>query len=236
MAGKVKRKEGELLDDSNVEEVMKLREQEKPISVKDACAMLNIANNGTRLAKIIQEYKDRMALRKKFRDANRGKPATEQEIATVVEQYLVGTPIKEIAEDLYRSIDFVKRIVSEVGVPQRQVGEDYHNYSPHPEQCVAESFELKELVWCQKYGGIAQVDRNCGPSATSNGQDVYRVWVFDFFDPQDCLIDGKLYNHVPMSGVGGFSAHLPACELGSLRHLQKYNIDIMRAARAASGV
>lgn len=233
--GRVKVKEGERLDDENIERVMALFEADKPITIKAACEELNIAANGARLKKIFEEFKEKRALRKKFRDANRGKPATDHEISTVIENYLIGTSLKDIAEMLYRSEAFVKRIVEEIGVPQRIPGENYHRYSAHPDQCMADSFDVKELVWVQKYGRIAQVDKNCGPSKTSAGFDVYQVWILEFFDPQKCLIDGKLYAHVPMSGVGGFNAYLNSYELGSLKHLEKYNIDIMKAARAASG-
>lgn len=51
---RVKVKEGEKLTPSNIEKVIGLLEIEKPISKKDACELLNISYNTTRLARIIE--------------------------------------------------------------------------------------------------------------------------------------------------------------------------------------
>lgn len=227
-AGRVKAKEGERLDDENVERVMALFESEKPITIKAACEELNIASNGARLKKIFAEFKDRKALRKKFRDANRGKPATDTEIASIVEQFLVGESIKDIAEGLYRSDAFVKRVIDEVGIPQALPGETYANYGPLPEQCVSDSFRVGEYVWSSKYGGVAEIDKDMEQS--NNGSPVYRVFVHQQIDESKALIEGKRYEHTVLKG-GGFYAHQPAYELGSLEHLRKYGVDVKRAIK-----
>ena len=224
----IKKKAHERLDDDNLEIVIGLLEQEKPIKIKEACERLNIAVNGPRLQKIIQDYKDRKETDRKLRAANRGKPATEYEISRVVEEYLSGSSMKSIGEDLYRSTDFVKRIVDQVGVPQLLAGEDYTNYGPLPEQCVADSFAVGQYVWSSKYGGIAEIDKDMGQ--TVEGSPVYRIYVHQQIDEEKSLCDGKRFAHHVSTG-GGFYAHQPAFELGSLEHLRKYNVDVKRAIK-----
>ena len=53
----VRRKEGEDFSKATIKRVISLLESAKPITKKDACAILNITYNTTRLNKIIQEYK-----------------------------------------------------------------------------------------------------------------------------------------------------------------------------------
>ena len=52
---KIKKKEGENLTETNIEKVIGLLEQEKPITKKQACEILNISYNTTRLTKIIEK-------------------------------------------------------------------------------------------------------------------------------------------------------------------------------------
>lgn len=225
----VKKREGERLDDESIEAVIELRSQAKPITIKEACERLNINPNGARLQKIIDEYHERKAIRKQFRDANRGKPATDAEIATVVEMFLVGESLKEIAETLYRSEGFVRKVIEDVGVPQVLPGEKYHNFSPLPEQCVAESFEEGEFVWSSKYGGIAEVIK-FAHIEKGTGANLYRIWIHQRIDPEKAFPDGKRYKYQPETG-GGYYAHQAAYDLGSLAHLRKYGVDVKRAIK-----
>ena len=61
----VKKKDGEKLDDANIERVIGLLNQEKPITKKAACEALNISYNSTRLTRIIDEYHERKERRRK---------------------------------------------------------------------------------------------------------------------------------------------------------------------------
>lgn len=225
----IKRKDHERLDDANIERVIGLLEQEKPITIVAACAELNIANNGTRLRKIIQDYKERKELEKKRRAANRGKPATDFEITTVIEGFLAGETYKDLSEQLFRSVDFVKKIIDEVGVPQAKAGENYSDFSALPDQCVSDSFEKGEYVWSSRYGAIAEVDKHLGKSADGLSE-VYRIYVHQRIDEDRMLIDGKRYGHHVAAG-GGFYANQCAYDLGSLKHLHKYGIDLKRAIK-----
>jgi hypothetical protein len=58
---KIKVKEHENLSEANIKRVIELLEAEKPIPKKDAYAILNISPNPTRLAKIIENYKEEKA-------------------------------------------------------------------------------------------------------------------------------------------------------------------------------
>ena len=61
----IKKQEHERLDDATLSRVVSLLEQDKPITKKVACEMLNISYNTTRLNRIIQEYKDRLEFTKR---------------------------------------------------------------------------------------------------------------------------------------------------------------------------
>lgn len=228
MAGKIKVKDHEKLDDANIERVIAVFEAEKPCTISYACEMLNIASNGTRLRKIIQDYRDRKDDDKRKRAANRGKPASEYEISTVVESYLFGDSMKEISDRLYRPVDFVKKIIQEVGVPQSLPGEDPFNYEPLPDQCVRESFTKGELVWSSKYGAIAEVDLDMGKS--KDGFNIYRIYVHQRIEEEKSLLEGKRYAWHVSTG-GGFYANQCAHELGSLEHLTKYGVNVRRAIK-----
>jgi hypothetical protein len=219
LAGRVKRKDHENLTDSNVEKVIKALSDIPPISKKEACKRLNITYNTTRLQKIIDEFKEQKALDKRLREANRGKPAQEHEIKYAIEQYLAGTPIADIANSLYRNGSFVKNIINEVGVPTRGVGEDYTNYSPLPDRCVADKFDINEIAWSSKYSAPCVIDKEM-PKPTIDGEaKLYRIFVFEpYEEPKE--------RYVRNFGQSGFYAHQPAYELGKLEHLKQYGVDI----------
>src|SRR5210317_827484 len=93
----IKKKEYERLDDVTIGRVVSLLEGEKPITKKEACETLNISYNTARLNKIIQEYKDKMAYRKKRYESNKGKPFSDLDIKELVTDYLNGDSIASIA-------------------------------------------------------------------------------------------------------------------------------------------
>ena len=125
---------------------------EKPISKKEACEILNISYNTTRLEKIIEGFLEQETYIKRRREQKRGTAASKEEIKEIVTDYLEGTPISKIANSQYRSIAFVKNIIERVGVPERPTRvEDKKQIAFLPEQCVKESFELGEIVWSALY-------------------------------------------------------------------------------------
>ena len=223
MAGKVKRKDHENLSDSNIEKVIGLLNASPPITKKDACSILNITYNTTRLNKIIDEYLDQKERDKKMREANRGKPRQNHEIKYVIEQYLDGAPIGEIADRLYRNSAFVKSIIHDVGVPTRGVGEDYINYSPLPDNCISDTFEAGEMAWSAKYRAHCIIDKQHGMSADGESK-VYQIYVIEPFEEPEIMY----FRNV---NWGGFHAYQCAYELGKLDHLKQYGVDVMKRVK-----
>lgn len=221
---KVKKKEHEKLDSDNIEKVIKLLTQAKPISKKEACEILNISYNTARLQKIIEEHKYEQELTRKRRNANRGKPASNQEIKDVIEWYLEGDSKKDIADRLYRSITFVTNIIETVGVPQRKPGQTYIKYEPLPDQCISDRFEIGELVWSSKYQAIAEVIKEYPYLCQNRLAKVYQINVLEKIEEQSPYF-------LPRE-TGGFYANQPAYELGKLTHLEKFGVNIRKALNA----
>jgi len=106
----IKVKAHEKLDEANVERVLNYLQADKPITKKDACEMLNISYNTTRLNNILAEYKERKDYRQNRMDQNKGKSATTDEIKEVIVNYLMGMNFAEIGRNMYRSPTFVKNL------------------------------------------------------------------------------------------------------------------------------
>ena len=121
----IKTKKHENLTETNIQHVYELLNQDNPITKKEACSILNIAYNTTRLNKIIQDHLETVEYRERRKAQNKGKGATEAEIREVVNLYLDGLNISDIAKGLYRSPAFIKSIVERVGIPQKLPQTDY---------------------------------------------------------------------------------------------------------------
>ena len=113
----IKKKDYEKLTDVNINKVIELLEQTSPITKKEACEILNIRYNTTRLQRIIEEYNDTQEHKERRKSQNRGKGATKAEIKQVIEEYLEGDNILSISKRLYRSPSFVKAIIDRTGIP-----------------------------------------------------------------------------------------------------------------------
>ena len=124
-------KDHEKLTDVNILKVISLLDADKPITKKEACEILNIRYNTTRLQKIIDEQNEVWAYKEKRKNQNRGKGATRDEIKTVIEYYLDGENISEIATRTYRSNAFVKAIIQRVGIPEKLSKEEHSKCYRH---------------------------------------------------------------------------------------------------------
>ena len=69
----IRSKSGEKLSYDNIERVISHLEQENPITKKEACEMLNIRYNTTRLQRIIDEHLDTRAFKERRKSQNKGK-------------------------------------------------------------------------------------------------------------------------------------------------------------------
>ena len=125
MAIGIRAKSHEKLDGANIQKVIDLLNGEEAITKKEACEVLNIRYNTTRLQKIIDEHNEVWAYKEKRKNQNRGKGATRDEIKTVIEYYLDGENISEIATRTYRSNAFVKAIIQRVGIPEKLSKEEH---------------------------------------------------------------------------------------------------------------
>ena len=201
----VKKKEHEKLDEATIERVVSLLGATPPITKKDACGILNISYNTTRLNAIISEYQDAVIRRKNNYARNRGKPLDSFETTNIVKWYLQGEEVSEIAASLYRPPSLVTRTLENLGVPRRPRGKV--NYTPTmlPEECILTDVKPGDIVWSAFYDAAAEVVKKTGSS--KNGSPVYRIYVYQETD------SGK---------KAGFYAHQPIEELGSLAHLKQY--------------
>jgi len=207
------------LTETNISKVISLLEAETPITKKEACSILNIAYNTTRLNKIIQEFKDTMDFRARRKAQNKGKGATAQEITTTVQMYLEGSNVSEIAKALYRSPAFIKGIIERLGVPQKLSMTDYEGRRNAllPDQCVAEEFEPEERVWAIRQNYPAVVKREIEPDkAEDRGYKMYLCYTIE------CTQDDLKDTYFPHLEYAGKFHVLPAYEMGSLKHLQQY--------------
>ena len=115
----IKKKSYEKLDDTNIKRVIAALTSENPITKKEACEMLNINYNTTRLSKIIEGFKEDQEYRKIRMSKNRGKPASKDEMKQMIEMYLDGQTITDISKTMFRSPAFIKGNLDKVGVPTR---------------------------------------------------------------------------------------------------------------------
>lgn len=169
--------ETERMTDANIERVIKLLEPEpgtKAISKKDACQVLGMAYNTARLDKLLEEFKAKQARTAQRRAELRGKPASTGDIQYCITEYLRGTSIEEIANNLYRGSQFVRRILEDNAVPLRSISYDYFRPQLVPENAVQETFALGERVYSMRYDSVARIDSE---QNTQGHGMVYRVWL-----------------------------------------------------------
>jgi hypothetical protein len=216
-------KKHENLTKANIAKVIELLEQEKPITKKEACSILNITYNTTRLGKIIDEHKLDIERTSRMKAKLRGKPATDDDIRFVVQRYLTGENVSSIASSMYRSPAFVKSIIEKIGVPMKLPEGDYEGRRTAmlPDQCVADEFKVGEVVWAIRKNYPAKIVREITPEhqAANAGYacqgDIYTIETTDLTD--------TFFPHLRYAG--SYCTQL-AYDLGSLKHLEKYGVDI----------
>lgn len=229
---KVVKKDHEKLTSTNIAHVVSLLEAEKPITKKAACEILNISYNTTRLSKIIEEWKTEKAYAEERRAKNRGKPAAAHEIQSIIEQYLGGDNVSEIAKRLYRPVVFVNNVIERIGVPTRPVGDDRYKEDILPEACVSEQFADGEIVWSAKWHRPAKIITELTleylkdkPGIESrdylkeDGSRMYLVYIME-------RIEEDVPRHFARVESGGRFSYAFAYKLGKLEHLKEYGINL----------
>jgi hypothetical protein len=207
MAKKRSELEQELMTDANILRVISLLEPKdtgaKPITKKDACQILGMAYNTTRLGTILEEFKQKRDRDAQRRAALRGKPATNDEVTYIIQEYLEGQPVDAISKSTYRGTTFIKAILDEHAVPIRVPGHTYFNPQLIPDGAVRNRFQVGEIVYSARYDSVARIDTE--QPHPQHGW-VYRIW----------LLSEKWLQ----------SAYQPAEELASLQHLRALGVRI----------
>ena len=225
----VKKRSHEKLTDANIQHVMGLLQAESPITKKEACSILNISYNTTRLKTIIEEFVEQKEYRDKRKAANRGVPARASEITSIVDSFINGTPISDISRFMYRSPGFIKNIVERVGVPRKRSKEERgggHLPSFLPDECVAETFEEGEVVWSAFYDQAAMIQKEevAIDYEKKYGSKCYNIYVFEMVEwNPDMLVSGWIGER-----LGGFNSSQLAYDLGSLKHLEAYGVNLQK--------
>ena len=163
----VKKKDYENLSTQNIEKVIGLlnpSSSQKPITKKEACDILNIAYNTTRLNKIIEEYHEKKAYTAQRKKKLRGRPASQAEIAEACESYLQGGTISEISKSLFRSPSFVRALLEKVGVPQRPANKEEKLGSHYyPDALLSDDYAEGEVAWSATYHAAVEVHARLTP-------------------------------------------------------------------------
>ena len=235
---RLKKKSHEKLTSQNIQHVISLMNPTssttKAITKREACSILNISYNTTRLDKIIEDYHEQKEYRSRRVSQNRGRPARPDEIQDIVKEYLSGENVSNIAKGLYRSPAFVKSLLEKIGVPQRPTkieGRKQEYYLP--EQCVADSFEEGEIVWSATYHAPAVIDKKLTKEhqesraglQTVNYMDKYGSHCYSIYVRQKPSGDADLWD---IPDIGGFYAFALAYDLGKLKHLEEYGVDLAK--------
>lgn len=171
--------EEERMTDSNLSRVIRLLEPEegkKPITKKDACQMLGMAYNTTRLGTIIEQFKERQRRTAEQRAKLRGKAVTKDEKIFIIQEYLTGSTIDAITKSTYRGVTIVKQVLDEYSVPLRIPGQNYFNPQLIPDGAARDKFEVGEVVWSARYGSLAKI---YSEKLDPKHGHIYHMWLID---------------------------------------------------------
>ena len=198
--GPIKKKDHEKLTDSNISKVIGLLGASPPITKKEACEILNISYNTTRLNKIIESFKEDQELIKRMKAKKRGRPADNSEIKYIIEAYMEGVALSDIAKSNYRSVAFIKSIIERVGVPTRPTGDDKYKVEYLPDECVSDDFIPNEIVWSAKYHAACRIIKKL---PDEKYRDKYNCSCYDIyvFEETEGLTKGGFYASY---GIMGF--------------------------------
>jgi hypothetical protein len=195
------------MTDANIAKVIRLldpqEEGKKPITKKDACAILGMSYNTTRLGTIIEEYKQKQTRISERKSQLRGKPATQEEKVYIISEYLGGETVDAISKMTYRSSRFIKDVLESNSVPIRVPGSSYFNPEMIPDGAVRDRFKIGEVVYSSRYDSTARIDAE---QKSDKYGWVYRIW----------LLADKWKQ----------SAYQEASELASLEHLREMGVRI----------
>ena len=156
----------------------------KAITKREACSILNISYNTTRLDKIIRDFHEQKQYRARRVSQNRGRPARPDEIQDIVKEYLSGENVSNISKGLYRSPAFVKNILEKIGstsasYTSRRTKQEYYL----PEECIADDFEEGEIVWSATHHAPAVINRKMSKEYQDSRPGLQTV---DYYEKYGC--------------------------------------------------
>ena len=198
--------EEEKMTDSNLSRVIRLLEPEegkKPITKKEACQMLGMAYNTTRLGTIIEQFKERQRRTAEQRAKLRGKAVTKDEKIFIIQEYLTGSTIDAITKSTYRGVTIVKQVLDEYSVPLRIPGQNYFNPQLIPDGAARDKFEVGEVVWSARYCSLAKI---YSEKLDPKHGHIYHMWLMDDKWRQYCW--------------------QPAYELASLQQIRELGVQV----------
>lgn len=202
--GRIRTKVGEDLSPTSVKKVISLLEREiNPISKKEACEILHISYNTTRLNKIIEDFKEREVYVESRRKQNRFKPIAEYEVKEIIESYLAGDSLSKISDSVYRSINVIKGILLQYNLPIRN--KSYTYFDPvflENEEMIANDYNIGDLVFSARYNCAALVE---GVFKYDKQPTAYKLWLYGDYNQW---------------------ANQPYYELSDLRKAQKLGIKL----------
>ena len=213
----IRQKKQERLEEDNLNRVQEALANSTPITKKEACEMLNISYNTTRLSRFMEDHSETLRYRATRKSQLKGTKATDLEIKQTIEWYLDERPISDIAKAMYRSSTFVKNIINRVGVPEKRPKTEQRGSGYLPEECVSNTFEPGEKVW---YTGkdlparVIKEFRNDTNYEDKYGSKCYQIYVIELTD-----FESPYFGFIK---EGGYYATALAYDLGSLKHLEKY--------------
>jgi hypothetical protein len=213
----IRQKKQERLEEDNLNRVQEALASSTPITKKEACEMLNISYNTTRLSRIMEDHSETLRYRATRKSQLKGTKATDLEIKQTIEWYLDERPISDIAKAMYRSSTFVKNIINRVGVPEKRPKTEQRGSGYLPEECVSNTFEPGEKVWYTRKDLPARVIkefRNDTNYEDKYGSKCYQIYVIELTD-----FESPYFGFIK---EGGYYATALAYDLGSLKHLEKY--------------
>jgi hypothetical protein len=148
----------ENLTKTNMQKVITLLAEDKPITKKAACEILNISYNTTRLGKLVTEFKEKEIASKARRAKLRGTPLTDVELGLIAGSYLNGEALSSISDYIYRPTSLIKGAIKDLGIPERNADHSYFNPPLLELDSVKEEYEKDDLVFSARYGTPALID------------------------------------------------------------------------------
>lgn len=174
-----------------------------------ACRILSESGedvkSNTTMERMIEEWKSEQETQKIMRAKKRGTIIDGFEAKSIIEDYLTGSPLSEIANRQYRSENMIKTFLIEAGAFMLD-NEPEDPMFPHkifpplmPEELVADSFEIGEIVYVAGYKCYGEI-------MAKHSDSVYRVYL--------------------LSDRYQMNTYQDVANLGSIRQLkEKYNVD-----------